>query len=328
MATMRDVALRAGVSTATVSFVVNGTKRVSPQTRERVVAAVEELGFRQNMLARALASRRTRIIALLSPALEHHLGRAGMSIITSAAHAARERGYRLVLWPVSNDAHEMTELLTDGILDGVLLMEVQVDDPRVEKLTELGARFALIGRTRDPSGVAYVDVDFDKAVKDGLDYLFELGHTRIAMVMGQAEGAQFPGYGPRVRVEAAFTAGMVTHGLIPIVTSAEPTLSGGMAIVDELLETSPDLTAIFVSNEDAAPGIVRRLGELGRPVPEAVSVLSIANLPEVGAMSSPVLTTLNVPQVGLGELVWPPSSLSSRGPSRNCHKRFSPACCR
>jgi DNA-binding LacI/PurR family transcriptional regulator len=298
---MRDVARRAGVSTATVSFVVNGTKRVAPHTRERVTAAMDELGFRQNRLAVALASRHTRIIALLSPALEHHLGRAGMAIITTAAQTARERGYRLVLWPVSNDAHEMTELVTDGLLDGVLLMEVEVDDRRVEKLTELGAKFALIGRTRDPSGFAYVDIDFDKAIADGLEHLVGLGHTRIALVMGEAAGAHLPGYGPRVRVEEAFRAGMTSRGLAPIVTSAEPTSRGGAAAVDELLLTTPGVTAIIVSNEDAAPGIVRRLEELGRPIPKSVSVLSIANLPALGETTSPVLTTLNVPQVGLGE---------------------------
>jgi DNA-binding LacI/PurR family transcriptional regulator len=266
------------------------------------MAAVDELGFRQNMLARALASRHTRIIALLSPALEHHLGRAGLSIITSAAQTARERGYRLVLWPMSNDAHEMTELVTDGLLDGVLLMEVEFDDARVDKLTELGAKFALIGRTRDPSGLAYVDIDFDKAVADGLEYLVGLGHLHIAMVMGEAAGAHLPGYGPRLRVEDAFRAGMISRGLEPIVTSAEPTRTGGAAAVDELLLRAPQLTAIFVSNEDAAPGIVQRLEELGRPVPAAASVLSIANLPVIGEAPKPILSTLNVPQEGLGEL--------------------------
>src|ERR1700704_5984403 len=163
---MRDVAERAGVSTATVSFVINGTKRVAPDTHARIVQAMDELGFRRNVLARALASRRTRIIALLSPVLDDHIGRTGMSIVISAARAARDHGYRLVLSPVSNDGREMKELLTDGLLDGVLLMEVQMDDQRVERLTELGGTFALIGRTRDPSDLAYVDIDFDRTVSD------------------------------------------------------------------------------------------------------------------------------------------------------------------
>ncbi len=298
---MRDVAERAGVSTATVSFVVNGTKRVAPDTHARIVEAMDELGFRRNVLARALASRRTRIIALLSPVLDDHLGRTGMSIVTSAAKAASDHGYRLVLSPVSNDGREMKDLLTDGLLDGVLLMEVQMDDQRVEKLTELGGTFALIGRTRDPSQLAYVDIDFDRTVDEGLDYLVGLGHKRIALVLGQQEGSSLAGYGPYVRTELAFREGMSARGLEPIVTSTEPSHRGGMTIVDALLETAPDLTAVIVLNEDAAPGIVSRLTELGRPVPSAASVLSIATTSALAAMSHPVLSTMNVPQAELGE---------------------------
>lgn len=299
---MRDVAERAGVSTATVSFVINGTKRVAPDTRARIVQAMDELGFRRNVLARALASRRTRIIALLSPSLDNHIGRTGMSIVTSAARAASDRGYRLVLSPVSNDGREVEELLTDGLLDGVLLMEVQMDDMRVQKLTELGGTFALIGRTRDPSQLAYVDIDFNRTIEQGLDYLVGLGHTRIALVLGQQEGANLAGYGPYVRIESAFREGMATRGLDAVVTSTEPSHRGGISIVDTLLEAAPDLTAIIVENEDAAPGIVYRLAELDRSVPHAASVLSIAGTPEMGAMSNPVLSTMNVPQVELGKL--------------------------
>ncbi len=301
MTTMRDVAERAGVSTATVSFVINGTKRVAPETHARIVQAMDELGFRRNVLARALASRRTRIIALLSPVLDHRIGRTGMSIVTSAAVAASDRGYRLVLSPVSNDGREMQELLTDGLLDGVLLMEVQMDDQRVEKLTELGGTFALIGRTKDPSQLAYADIDFDRTVAEGLDYLVGLGHRQIALVLGQQEGTSLAGYGPYVRTEAAFREGMAARGLEPVVTSTEPSQRGGMSIVDALLEETPGLTAIMVLNEDAAPGIVSRLAEVGRPVPLSASVLSIATTPALGAMSHPVLSTMNVPEVELGE---------------------------
>ena len=302
MTTMRDVAERAGVSTATVSFVINGTKRVAPETRARITEAMDELGFRRNVLARALASRRTRIIALLSPVLDDHIGRTGMSIVTSAGRAASDHGYRLVLSPVSNDGREMKDLLTDGLLDGVLLMEVQMDDLRVDRLTELEGTFALIGRTRDPSQLAYVDIDFDRTVNEGLEYLVGLGHTRIALVLGQQEGASLTGYGPYVRTETAFREGMASRGLDAIVTSTEPSQRGGTSIVDALLEEAPDLTAIVVLNEDAAPGIVHRLAEIGRPVPTLASVLSIATTPALGAMSYPVLSTMNVPQAELGEL--------------------------
>ena len=99
--TMRDVAVRAGVSIATVSFVVNGSKPVREHTRLRIEQAMAELGFQRNVVARALASRQTRILALAYPALEHRLGWSIHDFVTSAAQGAADAGYHLVLWPVT-----------------------------------------------------------------------------------------------------------------------------------------------------------------------------------------------------------------------------------
>ena len=100
MATMQQVADRAGVSIATVSFVVNGTKYVTPGTTARVKTAMRELKFRGNVVARALASRRTRIIALLFPTTGNRFSPTTSQFFMSAAKRASERGYHLVLWPV------------------------------------------------------------------------------------------------------------------------------------------------------------------------------------------------------------------------------------
>ena len=132
--TMRDVAERAGVSIATVSFVVNNTKPVRAKTRERIEAAMAELGFQRNLVARALASRRTRILALAYPMLDHLLGGSGMEFIIAAARTASGYGYHLMLWPGANDGRELTELVGQQLVDGVILMEVQLDDPRVAAL--------------------------------------------------------------------------------------------------------------------------------------------------------------------------------------------------
>ena len=139
MVTMRDVAERAGVSIATVSFLLNDTKPVTPATRARIEQAMAELGYRRNVVARALASRRTRIIAMAYPALEHRFGMSTAEFFTAAAERARAQEYHLVLWPVGNDGVELRELLGQGLVDGVVLMEVQLADPRVEVLRETGA---------------------------------------------------------------------------------------------------------------------------------------------------------------------------------------------
>jgi DNA-binding LacI/PurR family transcriptional regulator len=302
MATMRDVAVRAGVSIATVSFVVNGTKRVAPETKARIEAAMAELGFRRNVVARGLASGRTRIIALLFPALDHRLGGTALSFVTSAANAAKRRDYNLVLWPVSNDADQITDLIAGGLVDGVLLMEVQLDDARVDRVVESGIPFALIGRTRDPAGLPYVDIDFARTIETGLDYLTGLGHDKIVLVDETLDGSNMAGYGPVVRSEEAFTAGMVARGLDPLIVSCAESPEGGREAAATLLSTVPDTTAVMVMNDDAAFGLVSGLSRAGFSIPSDISILSLATTAEMGAMSDPVLSTMNAPGVELGRL--------------------------
>src|ERR1700690_4664954 len=99
MPTMLDVARLAGVALSTVSYTINGTRPISLETQQRIFTAMQELGYRPHALARGLASKRSRIIALLFPASERGLGITELEFVTSAADIARELGYNLILWP-------------------------------------------------------------------------------------------------------------------------------------------------------------------------------------------------------------------------------------
>lgn len=300
--TMRDVAERADVSISTVSFVVNNTKRVAPETRARVELAMVDLGFRRNVVARGLASGRTRVIALLFPNLDQRLRGTALSFVTSAATTANDRGYNLVLWPIGNDANQISELLSGGLVDGVVLMEIRLDDPRVDRLVESNIPFALIGRTRNTVGLPFVDIDFALTVENGLDYLVNLGHEHIALVVEQQDDSNMVGYGPTVRTETAYRESMITRGLHPVVVRSAENLVGGRAAAIKLLDVAPHTTAIVIMNEGAAFGLVRGLAQAGRVIPDDISLLSIATTREMGAMSDPPLSTMNAPGVELGRL--------------------------
>ncbi len=193
MATMQQVADRAGVSIATVSFVVNGTKYVTPATTARVEAAMRELKFRGNLVARALASRRTRIIALLFPTVGNRFSPTTSEFFMSAAERASQRGYHLVLWPVDPAGEDLDDLVSGGLVDGVVLMEVRMDDPRVRKLSELDVPFTLIGRTRDSSDLPFVDIDFETTIEDSLDHLQELGTAGSDSCSRTSRARRWPG---------------------------------------------------------------------------------------------------------------------------------------
>lgn len=302
MATMQQVADRAGVSIATVSFVVNGNKRVSPATRDRVTAAMRELGYRNNVVARALASRRTRIIALLFPVLEHRLGQTALRFFTSAAGRASELGYHLVLWPSAATADDVRDLISGGLADGVIVMEVTMHDPRIDQLTRMDVPFVSIGRTADPSAISFVDIDFERTVEDALDHLTGLGHRRIGLVVEDLDGTAMAEYGPKVRSEAAFRASVERRGIVGTVVASGASAEGGRLAAAELLARDPDVTAAVIMKDDSNFGLVSGLRAGGRRVPEDVSVIAIVSSDSAGSATEPVLTTLNAPGPALGRL--------------------------
>ena len=300
--TMREVAEAAGVSIATVSFVVNNSKRVSPETRERIERVMAELGFRRNVVARALASRRTQIIALVYPMLAHRLGGSVTEFITSAARAASAAGYHLVVWPVGSDGSELAALVGQKLVDGVLLMEVQLDDPRVAALRELEIPFALIGRTRDVTGLHCVDIDFDASVQMAMDHLAGLGHNRIVLINGSQDGEGFASYGPYVRSEIAYRELCAQREIEPVVLRCRQTVRSGRDAAMELMATAPETTAVLIADEAAAAGLLSELARLGRAVPGDISVMSILSSLDMAAMCNPPLTTVTAPGTELGSL--------------------------
>jgi DNA-binding LacI/PurR family transcriptional regulator len=300
--TMREVAEAAGVSIATVSFVVNNSKRVAPETRERIERVMTELGFRRNIVARALASRRTQIIALVYPVLEHRMSGSITEFITSAARAASTAEYHLVVWPVGNDGSELAALVGQKLVDGVLLMEVQLDDARVAALRELDIPFALIGRTRDVTGLHYVDIDFDASVQMAMDHLATLGHHQIVLVNGSQEGESFARYGPYVRSEIAYRELCAQREIEPVVLVCRQTVRSGRETAMELVATAPDTTAVIIADEVAAAGLVAELTRTGREVPSDISVMSILSSLDMAAICNPPLTTVTAPGTELGRL--------------------------
>jgi DNA-binding LacI/PurR family transcriptional regulator len=297
--TMQDVADRAGVSLTTVSFVVNGTKRVAPGTRTRVEEAMADLGYRRNVFARALASRRSHILALVFPALQHRLGSTALSIVTAAASAATARGFNVVLWPV-DDVAQLGDYLSDGLADGVLLMEVTADDPRVALLTERGVPFGLVGRTDDPSGPSFVDMDFAAMVTTGLEHLTGLGHRRVALFVGELDGPAWSGYGPVVRTEQAYLAEAARLGLDPLVVRGGQDPRSGRGVATTLVADHPDVTAVLVLNEAALSGFVNGLVAAGRGVPDDVSVLALAMSATDVATADPAVSAVVAPGTELG----------------------------
>lgn len=300
--TMREVAEAAGVSIATVSFVVNNTKPVTPETRRRIEKAMAELGFRPNMVARALASRRTQILALVTPFSRLWLGAATREFITGAATAAKEANHHLVIWPVSNDGNELVTLVGQKLIDGVLLMSVALDDARVEALRKLDTPFALIGRTRDVTGLHYVDIDIAASMRVAMDHLAELGHRRIAFVNGTRDEEGVAGFGPYVRAEHGYRELAGERDIDPVVLYCRSNVASGREAARELVNRAPETTAVIIQDEAGVAGLIAELKRLDRAVPDHISVLSMLSSADFAEMWDPPLTTISTPGTELGRL--------------------------
>jgi DNA-binding LacI/PurR family transcriptional regulator len=298
---MLDVARRANVSLSTVSYALNGTRPISAETRQRITEAMEELGYRPHPLARGLASKHSRILAILFPAIERGLGITELEFVASAAHAASKNGYHLVVWSAeTNDPDELHQLTQQGLVDGVILMEVHVNDRRVNLLRESSFPFSMIGRCDDDRD-GYVDIDFNQTIHAALDYLSGLGHTNIAFI-NQSRKSFEAGYGPVVRTKTSFDEYILSSGLNGVMRFCHPSPQAGYDVFRDMLDEFPDLTAVVSMNDRATPGIMRAIIEHGWKIPDDFSLVALVSSVRMAEMMVPKLTTMEPPSAELGRI--------------------------
>ena len=265
---MLDVAKRAGVALSTVSYAINGTRPISAETRQRIFAVMEELGYRPHAMARGLASKRSRIIALLFPVSERGLGITEFEFVTSAADTATENGYNLVLWPSEmRGPEELRRLTQQGLIDGIIVMEVRLNDERIDLLRKINFPFSMIGRCADLDGLDYVDIDFEQTIQETISYLAGLGHTHIAF-LNQSQAVFDAGYGPAVRTQASFEQAVQNAGLVGVTQFCHAAPQAGYRAFNDLLDEHPKLTAIVAMNERAIPGVIQAIAARDWSIPD------------------------------------------------------------
>ncbi len=293
VATMADVARLAGVSRSTVSYVLSGTRPISGETRERILAAMKDLDYTPNALAQGLAGRRTGIIALVFPISEIGFNLTEFEYIRGASEQAREDGYHLLLWPFgAGEIDEVRKVVNQGLVEGVVLMEVLTSDDRVTFLLEADIPFTTIGRTADPHELAYVDTDFEASGSMAVDHVAGLGHTEIGF-LARSQADLDAGHGPVVRTRDAILAAAKKLGIRAHVFAAPPTFPAGWDVFDHIMTTAPGLTALLELNEPATLGLMAAAAERGVRIPQDLSIVAVNASEGAAQMSKPALTSLS-----------------------------------
>ena len=298
MATIGDVARQAGVSPSTVSYVLSGKRTISEQTRRRVLAAVDVLGYHPHAGARALASNRSNVIALVMPLYTGLYVPVLMQFVTSVVTAARRFDHDVLLLTQDEGVQGLDRVAASALADALIVMDVELHDRRLPRLRTLARPSVLIGFPADPAGLTCIDLDFAAAGAACVDHLADLGHACVALVGSPPEVYERE-LGFASRTAAGFDEALRRRGLRGTTVPCEPTPDAVRATVAGLLARHPDLTAVVVHNEPTVPPLLDAFAALGRRVPRDLSVVAICP-DEVAECADPPLTSVQIPAEEVG----------------------------
>jgi DNA-binding LacI/PurR family transcriptional regulator len=293
MVTLADVARHARVSQSTVSYVLSGRRSISPATRRRVERSIRTLGYRPHAGARALASRRTSVLALVTPLRQDLHTPVAMEFVISVVTAARRHAHDVLLLTNDEGPEGIRRVAGSALVDGIVLMDVQLHDERIPVLRELGLPAVLIGVPDDTSGLTCVDLDFRSAGARCVDHLADLGH-RVIEFLGHDEHVFARESGFATRTLEGVTTRAADRGLECRVVHC----SGTRKEVDAIVLRPA--TGLIVHNEAVLPMVLDALRAAGKRVPEDVSVVAIAP-GDIAEKTTPAVSAVDLPTEELGQ---------------------------
>ncbi|WP_409471795.1 LacI family DNA-binding transcriptional regulator [Streptomyces sp. HC307] len=274
MVKITDVARHAGVSPSTVSYALSGKRPISEETRQRVEASIRALGYRPHAGARALATSRSNVLALVVPL------RAGihvpvvMQFAVSVVTTARGHDHDVLLLTREEGEEGLRRVADTALVDALIVMDVQLADPRLPLLRSLDRPSVLIGFPAEPAGLTCIDLDFKAAGEACVDHLARLGHRVVALV-GSPPEVYVRQTAFAQRVVQGFTAAADQGRLASSVHPCEASPAAARAVAEQLLREQPALTGVVVHNEAILEPLIDAFEELGLQVPGDLSVTAI-----------------------------------------------------
>lgn len=295
--TIEDVARVAGVSRQTVSRAINEKGDISPETRARVLAVVQSLGFRPNRLAQGMVTQRTYTVGIEVADITNPFF---AEMVRGAQDVAARQGYHIFLANSDDNPaiamQSLSNLVSHGV-DGLITMFANGMDEQIKAFADQYRPLVLVNRTVEHPHISLVTTDIYQGAIQAVEYLVRQGHTAIAMLSNPPLT-----HGTSRRL-AAYQETLHRHGLTSHpgwVAQGAPTLQGGYAAARNILTTHPEVTAIFGYNDLMSIGALRACQDLGRAVPRECAVIGFDNVP-LAAMMMPSLSTVHCDSYALGQ---------------------------
>jgi LacI family transcriptional regulator len=297
--TIKDVARLAGVSPMTVSRVINGSERVSPETRRTVEQAISELGYVPSRLARGLSRQRTGTLALIVPDVANPFF---TLIVRAAEDVARRAGYRIVLCDTRGDLSIEREVIEEMIahrVEGIVIAPVSDGSKsHLLRFAKFGVPFVLVDRTVLGIDVDTILGDSVGGAKQLVEHLISLGHRRIGFIVESDEvsTARDRRRGYESALEAA---GIELDPAIVAKATVDP--SGGFDGMQRLLQLEDPPTAVFTVNNLVALGAIEAVRGAGLEVPDDLALVCFDDI-EYASRLNPFLTVMEQPAEAFGTI--------------------------
>lgn len=295
--TIYDVAREANVSMATVSRVVNGNPNVKPTTRKKVLEVISRLGYRPNAVARGLASKKTTTVGVIIPDISSTFF---AELARGVEDIATMYKYNIILSNSDQNKEKELHLLNTMLgkqVDGIVFMGGNISEEHVEEFEKSPVPIVLAGSIEASGKVPSVNIDYERATYDAIQSFIEKGHKDIGIVIGPLHEPinlekKLSGY--RRALEAAnleYREELVVEG--------DDTYDSGIEAFERLLELEKKPTAVFVSSDEMALGVIHGASDKGYNVPDDFEVISSDNT-RLTVMVRPQLTSVNQPLYDIG----------------------------
>jgi LacI family transcriptional regulator len=296
--TLKDIAKRAGVTSATVSMVINNKPNISQATRKKVLSIAKELNYYPNVIARGLATKRSNAIGVIVPNLASSFV---VRVLQGIKSTNRDLNYTVLLFDTigqkENEAQLFQRLARERRIDGVILISSTVTDEELNVFAEESVPGIVVARQCDKIDCVYVNNE--QGAKDATDYLIGKGHTTIACVVSAKIGLSMDERLSGYRKSLAEKGIPFRQDLVFSVE--DDTMNEGAAVFGKIKAISPAITAVFVPAGDmVAIGILKEAKKNGMRVPEDLAIVGYDDLPAAEVIE-PSLTTVRQPKLEMGD---------------------------